>query len=119
MDRTIAYLSGPNTNQQPCPSFGVILPARSSVVKTPQVVQPSVWHGDPARQVRRGDHGRGGYCSSARLHEWPALFAPNPQLVQYAGFPLNQGLNKLPLLPSRHTFQIMAKAAVAFYEAAV
>ena len=29
------------------------------------------------------------------------------------------GLKKLPLLPSRHTFQMMAKAAVAVYEAAV
>lgn len=29
------------------------------------------------------------------------------------------GLKKLPLLPSRHTFQMMAKAAVAVFEAAV
>jgi hypothetical protein len=29
------------------------------------------------------------------------------------------GLKKLPLLPSRHTFQIMAKAALAVYEATV
>jgi len=29
------------------------------------------------------------------------------------------GLKKLPLLPSRHTFQLMAKAAVTVYEAAV
>lgn len=29
------------------------------------------------------------------------------------------GLKKLPLLPSRHTLQMMAKAAVAVYEAAV
>lgn len=32
---------------------------------------------------------------------------------------LKMGLKKLPLLPSRHTFQMMAKAAVAVYEAAV
>ena len=32
---------------------------------------------------------------------------------------VNMGLKKLPLLPSRHTFQMMAKAAVAVYEAAV
>jgi len=29
------------------------------------------------------------------------------------------GLRKLPLLPSRHTMHLMAKAAVAVYEAAV
>lgn len=29
------------------------------------------------------------------------------------------GLKKLPLLPSRHTMLLMAKAAVAVYEAAV
>ncbi len=29
------------------------------------------------------------------------------------------GLKRLPLLPSRHTIQMMAKAAVAVYEAAV
>ncbi len=29
------------------------------------------------------------------------------------------GLKKLPLLPSRHTIQMMAKAAGAVYEAAV
>jgi len=29
------------------------------------------------------------------------------------------GLKKLPLLPSRHTFHTMAKAAVAVYDAAV
>ena len=29
------------------------------------------------------------------------------------------GLKRLPLLPSRHTFKMMAKAAVAVYEAAV
>ena len=29
------------------------------------------------------------------------------------------GLKRLPLLPSHHTFQMMAKAAVAVYEAAV
>ena len=29
------------------------------------------------------------------------------------------GLKKLPLLPSRHTMEMMAKAAVAVYEAAV
>ena len=29
------------------------------------------------------------------------------------------GLKKLPLVPSRHTIQMMAKAAVAVYEAAV
>jgi hypothetical protein len=60
-----------------------------------------------------------GFFSSARLHELPALFPPNPQLVKYAGFPLNQGLNTLALLSSRHTIQMMAKAAVAVYEAAV
>lgn len=31
---------------------------------------------------------------------------------------LKMGLKKLPLLPSRHTLQMMAKAAVAVYEAA-
>jgi hypothetical protein len=30
---------------------------------------------------------------------------------------LKMGLKKLPLLPARHTFQMMAKAAVAVYEA--
>jgi hypothetical protein len=29
------------------------------------------------------------------------------------------GLKKLPLLPSRHTMHLMAKAAVTVYEAAV
>lgn len=29
------------------------------------------------------------------------------------------GKKRLPLLPSQHTFQMMAKAAVAVYEAAV
>jgi hypothetical protein len=29
------------------------------------------------------------------------------------------GVRKLPLLPSRHTMQLMAKAAVVVYEAAV
>jgi hypothetical protein len=29
------------------------------------------------------------------------------------------GLKKLPLLPSRHTMEMMAKAATAVYEAAV
>jgi len=29
------------------------------------------------------------------------------------------GLKKLPLLPSRHTLEMMAKAATAVYEAAV
>lgn len=29
------------------------------------------------------------------------------------------GLKKLPLMPDRHTVQLMAKAAVAAYEAAV
>ena len=29
------------------------------------------------------------------------------------------GLKRLPLLPSRHTMQMMAKAAVAVYEVAV
>jgi hypothetical protein len=29
------------------------------------------------------------------------------------------GLKRLPLLPRQHTFQMMAKAAVAVYEAAV
>jgi MinD-like ATPase involved in chromosome partitioning or flagellar assembly len=32
---------------------------------------------------------------------------------------VRMGLKKLPLLPSRHTFQMMAKAAVAVYETAV
>jgi hypothetical protein len=32
---------------------------------------------------------------------------------------VKMGLKKLPLLPSRHTLQMMAKAAVAVYEAAV
>ena len=32
---------------------------------------------------------------------------------------VKMGLKTLPLLPSRHTFQMMAKAAVAVYEAAV
>jgi len=32
---------------------------------------------------------------------------------------VKMGLKKLPLLPSRHTFQMMAKAAVAVYEAVV
>ena len=32
---------------------------------------------------------------------------------------LKMGLKRLPLLPSHHTFQMMAKAAVAVYEAAV
>lgn len=32
---------------------------------------------------------------------------------------VKMGLKKLPLLPSRYTFQMMAKAAVAVYEAAV
>ena len=32
---------------------------------------------------------------------------------------VKMGFKKLPLLPSRHTFQMMAKAAVAVYEAAV
>lgn len=32
---------------------------------------------------------------------------------------VKMGLKKLPLLPSRHTFQMMAKAATAVYEAAV
>lgn len=32
---------------------------------------------------------------------------------------VKMGLKKLPLLPSRHTFQMMAMAAVAVYEAAV
>lgn len=30
---------------------------------------------------------------------------------------LKMGRKKLPLLPARHTFQMMAKAAVAVYEA--
>jgi hypothetical protein len=32
---------------------------------------------------------------------------------------VQMGLRKLPLLPSRHTMHLMAKAAVAVYEAAV
>ena len=32
---------------------------------------------------------------------------------------VEMGLKKLPLLPDRRTFQMMAKAAVAVYEAAV
>ena len=32
---------------------------------------------------------------------------------------MKMGLKKLPLLPSRHTMHLMAKAAVAVYEAAV
>jgi len=32
---------------------------------------------------------------------------------------VSMGLKRLPLLPSRHTFQMMAKSAVAVYEAAV
>ncbi len=32
---------------------------------------------------------------------------------------VKMGLRKLPLLPSRYTIQMMAKAAVAVYEAAV
>jgi hypothetical protein len=32
---------------------------------------------------------------------------------------LGGGLKKLPLLPSHHTLQMMAKAAVAVYESAV
>ena len=32
---------------------------------------------------------------------------------------VKMGLKKLPLMPTRHTFQMMAKAAVAVYEAAV
>jgi hypothetical protein len=32
---------------------------------------------------------------------------------------VTMGLKKLPLLPSRHTMHLMAKAAVAVYEAAV
>jgi hypothetical protein len=32
---------------------------------------------------------------------------------------VKMGLKRLPFLPSRHTFQMMAKAAVAVYEAAV
>jgi len=32
---------------------------------------------------------------------------------------VKMGLKQLPLLPSQHTFQMMAKAAVAVYEAAV
>jgi MinD-like ATPase involved in chromosome partitioning or flagellar assembly len=31
----------------------------------------------------------------------------------------DMGLKKLPLLPSQHTMEIMAKAAAAVYEAAV
>jgi hypothetical protein len=36
-----------------------------------------------------------------------------------AGVVGKMGLKKLPLLPSRHTIQMLAKAAVAVYEAAV
>jgi hypothetical protein len=32
---------------------------------------------------------------------------------------VKMGLRRLPLLPSRHTMHLMAKAAVAVYEAAV
>ena len=32
---------------------------------------------------------------------------------------VTMGLKKLPLLPARHTMHLMAKAAVAVYEAAV
>ena len=32
---------------------------------------------------------------------------------------VKMGLKKLPLLPSRHTMHLMAKAAIAVYEAAV
>jgi hypothetical protein len=32
---------------------------------------------------------------------------------------VTMGMKKLPLLPSRHTIQMMAKAAVAVYEGAV
>lgn len=32
---------------------------------------------------------------------------------------LKMGLNKLPLLPARHTIHYMAKAAVSVYEAVV
>jgi MinD-like ATPase involved in chromosome partitioning or flagellar assembly len=32
---------------------------------------------------------------------------------------MKMGIRKLPLLPSRHTMHLMAKAAVAVYEAAV
>jgi hypothetical protein len=32
---------------------------------------------------------------------------------------VKMGLKKLPLLPTRHTMHLMAKAAVAVYEAAV
>jgi hypothetical protein len=32
---------------------------------------------------------------------------------------VKRGVRKLPLLPSRHTMHLMAKAAVAVYEAAV
>jgi hypothetical protein len=32
---------------------------------------------------------------------------------------VRMGVRKLPLLPSRHTMHLMAKAAVAVYEAAV
>lgn len=34
-----------------------------------------------------------------------------------AGVVLRSGLQKLPLLPTRHTMHLMAKAAVAVYEA--
>jgi hypothetical protein len=36
-----------------------------------------------------------------------------------AGVIVRLGLRKLPLLPARHTMHLMAKAAVAVYEAAV
>ena len=32
---------------------------------------------------------------------------------------VNMGIRKLPLLPSRHTMHLMAKAAVTVYEAAI
>lgn len=32
---------------------------------------------------------------------------------------ISMGLKRLPLLPARHTMQMMAKAAAAVYEAAV
>ncbi len=36
-----------------------------------------------------------------------------------AGVILDMGLKRLPLLPSQHTMEMMAKAATAVYEAAV
>jgi hypothetical protein len=36
-----------------------------------------------------------------------------------AEFIIDMGLRRLPLLPARHTMQMMAKAATAVYEAAV